>query len=469
LDEGRGTLIYCSRFASVIEALDDVCYGTRNLHVDGTNVSLPFANEGTIEHEAWKTAHGGLIDPQRPADYAVLELEVSPEGPQLWEMMDRATSYIGGHHILYSIPPAVQAFFAARASRAVAAVDLPVAIRVGGYSVDEFRHFFRSLYERAAIHQVFCCRAAVHQAGRQAVGSLPLHVTRDQLHADLVSTGVLREDAFEHILADVTYEVGHSWTSIFYQPLFPVGPGAYLIAPTLITTSLWENNLVNGWAKRHQAQYSTQVSEVKKRGAETLAEAFRGHGFIATANRTYRCDTCQLGDVDLATFDPQSDVLLLAELKWQSPAAGSHEARSRDLKLLEGMDQVRKAASFVLDHPARAADQLFGTHQVRLSSATDLRCAVIGRGHLGSFGVDKHGVGVWDFHRVQDYLRDEAAGKDLSTVVDDLQARMVRWTAPMDRQVVDRSVTLGGYHVRILAFKFVPRMPEPLGAPPPSR
>jgi len=432
-------------------------------------VSVPFADEGTIEHEAWKTAHGGLIDPQRPADYAVLELEVSREGPQLWEMMDRATNYIGGNRILCSIPPAVRAFFAARADRAVAAVDLPVDIRVGGYSVDEFRRFLRSLYERAAIHQAFCCRAAVHQAGRQAVGSLALSVTRDELRADLVPTGLVSEEAFEHIVADVAYEVGHSWTSIFYQPLLPVGPGAFLVAPTLITTSLWENNLVNGWAKRHQAQYSTQVGEVKKRGAEALAEALRGHGFIATANRRYGRDKCQLGDVDLATFDPRSDVLLLAELKWRSPAAGSHEARSRDLKLLEGIDQVRKATSFVLDHPARAADQLFGPHQVGLSSATDIRCAVIGRGHLGSFGVDKHGVGVWDFHRVQDYLRDEASGKELSAVVDDLHALMRHWTAPMDLQIVERSVALAGYNVRIPAFKFVPRMPEPLGAPSPSR
>jgi hypothetical protein len=219
---------------------------------------------------------------------------------------------------------------------------------------------------------------------------------------------------------------------------------------------MWENNLVNGWAKRYQAQYSMQVREVKTRGVDTLAESFRDLGFVGAANRRYGLGVYQHGDVDLAVFDPEHNVLLLAEAKWQTPAVGSHEARSRDLKLLKGIDQVRRAASFVAEHPARAADQLFGPHRAELSSATDIQVAVIARGHLGSFGVDKHDVGIWDYHRVQDYLRDEGSGKDLSTIVEDIHALMRQWTAPMDHEIVESRAVLGGYRVRIPAFKFVP-------------
>jgi hypothetical protein len=142
LELARLVLRYGFAYAVVLDALNDVLHGTRELEVDGVVVRLPFIDQGTIENEAWKTAHGGLIDPDRPLDIALLELVTSPEGARMWGRIRSNTLFIGRTHMAYSVPADLEAFFAARSKRAVKNTDLPAGIRVGGYCLDEFRRFY---------------------------------------------------------------------------------------------------------------------------------------------------------------------------------------------------------------------------------------------------------------------------------------------------------------------------------------
>jgi len=463
MEEAVRTLVYSFQCATAFDALYDARYGTREPRIVGSSVYLPFTTEGVIDHEAWKTAHGGILDPNRPNGIVLLDVLVSPEVARLWEMMRSQTWIIGKTDIMYRVQPAVKLVFAELAARAVATVDLPTSIRVGGYSLEEFRHFNRWLYECAATRLAFCYRAIA--TGANVASGLIMRLKLDDLYADLSNSGELSQEVVERIVSDLTYDIHQPWTNVLYQPLFPIAPGEFLVSPTLVTSSIWENNLANMWAKKHSAEYSQVVGDDKKQSAEDIAKALRSHGFMAVANREYYLTKGQvLGDVDVAAFDPDSQILFLAEVKWLLPPPSSREARARDRVLRKGIDQVRSAAAFVKEHPEKAAEQLFGSWNVQFTPATRVLPFLIARGHLGSFNPASQDVEVLDFHRTLDTLRETRAKRGLGTVVDELKAVMHEWISPIGYEQIELQFALAGLNFRIPAFRFV--LPQPPLEPP---
>lgn len=439
---------------SALDALDDVCCGTRRLEISGRDLHLPFTDKGTVEHEAWKSLFTGVIDPHRPR-FPFIEIERSEQGGRLWEMIHSKTLTLGKNRILYTVPRPVEGFCAALADRAVSTVELPLSLRIGGYSLDEFRQFYRCLYKRCAIHQAFCYRADPTGPGEQVAGSLPLWLKREDLHEELVSGSDLAADSFNSIVTDLTYDVSLGWTDIHYQPLLPVGPGRFLVAPTLPTVSAWERNLAKMWANKHASEYSRNVSEEKKRTAETIAGALRSYGFTAPANREfYLKKGVPSGEVDVVAYDPQQDVLLLAEVKWLIGTTRSHDARKADSEIEKGIQQVREAAAFVGNHPEKASGQILGDRRVQLSPRTKIRTLVIGRGYIGSFGQARHDATVLDFHRVLEYICHLPVRKDLAEVVDGLERLAYQSTPVPGAATVDFQFELGEYRFHIPAFKF---------------
>ncbi len=291
----------------------------------------------------------------------------------------------------------------------------------------------------------------------QSVSSLLLPLERESLVQALVTNGPIRASALDRILSDLRYGVGNAWTSIFSQPLFVLDASRFLVAPTLVTTGMWETNLTQMWARRYSAEYSARVQTIKRKGAADIAKHLSTHGYIATANRRYGTNrTRALGDVDLACFDPRCNVLFLGEMKWLIPAAGSHEARMGDAELKKGIRQVLKAAQYVQDNSEAAAEQLFNPMHVQISVDTQVRLAVIARGHLGSFIEPHPRVPVLDYHRVSDYLHGLSDMPGLDVVADEWNKLMQDWSAPHGRSVTELSIRLGGYSIHVPAFRIVP-------------
>ncbi len=146
VETARTALRYAAGVARVFEALHDVKAGSRRLERNGTDIRLPFAIPGTIEREAWKAAHSGPTEPDRPSDFAVIEILQSRQGVQAWNTMPATILFVGDDAIHYRVNESVGEIFTDCAVRATSRTELPGDIEVGGYTLDEFRTFYRYLY-----------------------------------------------------------------------------------------------------------------------------------------------------------------------------------------------------------------------------------------------------------------------------------------------------------------------------------
>src|SRR5207253_1842907 len=123
-------------------------------------------------------------------------------GPNVCATIKRYITQVGENTITYQVPVDILLYFRELSIEATAVAELPEDICVGGYTVDEFRRIFRSLYRRAAVHQNYCWASSIRG---MAMGSIAMELTLTDMlrdgRSERVEDGITR-----HVISDLTYD-----------------------------------------------------------------------------------------------------------------------------------------------------------------------------------------------------------------------------------------------------------------------
>jgi SEC-C motif len=354
--------------------------------------------------------------------------------------------------IEYVAPPSADQFFRMLAVRATEYVEHPLEMTIGGYTVEQFRAFFRELYRRAACNQVACWLSSNVGSRSLAVGSTVLRISRSVLRDALCLDGLLTEESFGRILTDTTYDSRRKHTDVFFQPLLPVTDDEFLVSPMLITTTNWERNLQRLWALKDPGAYGSAVQAACTNLALTVRDWFAGASHIATANRILRLGGSNATDVDVAVCDPAERFLFLAQVKWLIPPAEPWEVRRADDDLRKGIEQARVADVFVRGHPQEAARLLFPDFALDIGPETRIQSAVISRNHPGSADIAADDVPIIDYALAEDAMNRLPTAPRLEKTVARLIALQAQPRRGRDYEVAEAEIEIAGYRFRGEAF-----------------
>jgi hypothetical protein len=308
--------------------LESAYQGLKVLTLAGKRITTDFSVAHGREYEAQVGLAGYRLAADRPSVYSPVDILRFRQDVQ--QAIIAAIRPAGSRSIRYEIPELVRRYFQEQSEVAIGSTLLPSNTTVGGYSVGDFRVFYRALYARAAMNQAFCCFAEDKGLSIPSE-NLVLQVTTAELERDLVGRGALSTDAFTRILADLIFDPHLVGTSLHYQPLVEMEPGRFDVPPSLITSNRWDESLEQTWRLRHLKGYEDTVPAIKKGLSDDLAARFRELGFLATSDTELFVDGGKKEvEVDVAVADVARRVLALVEVKWFLMPATVFRAMNRN-------------------------------------------------------------------------------------------------------------------------------------------
>jgi hypothetical protein len=241
---------------------------------------------------------------------------------------------------------------------------------VGGYTLDQFRHFFAALLAICSVHEHFCFAWEKQFQNRYPSESVVMVKTTDEWVHLLSRISSLSENLVTTIVHDMTF--GSTRTlELYTHPFFPTVNGNTLyLSPHFILNSRAEENILRICSHLHPELYggiaAAKENEMRELVREKLQARFQIHGPIKLP--------APLPDIDLVIEDRVTGQALIGELKWGRKTLRAVEHTVRDEELRKGVAQLRSIRDYLL----KTSDFLKrrGVH------ATGLCYTLVGRDHL---------------------------------------------------------------------------------------
>ena len=216
-----------------------------------------------------------------------------------------------------------------------------------------------------------------------------LRISESRIRAELGVPIDFPENTFNCIIQDLTFDPSMKGTSLYYQPLIPIGDGEYVVSPTLVTLNRWDESLERLWLLLHKAEYEAVVPQLKMRLSTEVADAFARLDFAAVAEKDLFVEGGRVeGDADVAVADVISRTLVMAEVKNLLIPASVFQAKDRQNRIDEGIRQAGGACRFIRDHPIDAAKRLFPDLDIDLGEDWTVVGLVVSRGFVGLPSVE---------------------------------------------------------------------------------
>lgn len=285
--------------------------------------------------------------------------------PLVRTLLPACLERIGDNDIRYRIPPRLSDLFRRWADLQANEMrfELPGSWEFEGYSLEQFRNFWRSLLTVAMIHVYAHYFAESVGVRGCAAGSIVI-----QIHATELERigGVFGADVrtCRAIIHDLTYSPRGSYWDPFWQPLFRLRNDTFLISPSLLMGSSAERNLVALLnripAKRHLYQRLSNEKEATQ--LDELGRLFSdARFFLQRRIPVTRADGTPLSDVDLLVFDRADESVLIIQAKWLIRPDYWSEVLSRDEELTEALGVLRATKARIVELGAPWLSGVLGT------------------------------------------------------------------------------------------------------------
>lgn len=315
---------------------------------------------------------------------------------------------------------------------------LPASWKFSRYSVGEFQRLARVLTIICLMH--FRARLGAAQMGLPGCGYADSLLVFDSrtLHRRLVILSDLPHNTVAALLEDLTYgarEMRNPDPAL--QPLIPLRPKTYAIAPNVIINSSLERNfaVLMNRIREEREIYSRLNSERESLSRSRIIEAITSlpiqhwHGNVPGWS--------QGREIDLVLMEESSKSCLVLELKSFVAPADIREIQARSEEIAKGISQIRvrqELASATVSgfHRVLGID---GTWSISWAVASETSVgavfvqaediAVVRTGHLIRKILDNEGLaGIGDWLRNRDYLPVE--GRDFRIV--DTKPTVAGWS-----------------------------------------
>jgi hypothetical protein len=330
--------------------------------------------------------------------------------------------------------------------------SLPLESTNGRYSLAQSRLVWHALAKLALIHQVNFLAALQKLSGPTPF--LASFLRRDRLELVTELAGLV--DVGEREVADVIDDLTLPPTGkvdLRAQPLIAGSPSEVWLVPGVFMSLLWEPCTCLLWARLHSDEYSRQIASQKVRLAQDLSGRFDATRWKVSAMRKLKDPQGkEIGDADVAIFDPGERYLLLVEVKWLIPPEDIHEVLDTDEALIEGVHQVVRAQEWVRADPERSIQLLFpGAPQSDPPLRID--AVVLCRGAIGSECIGEPDVPIYDYDQCVSAI--ESLGSDpLSSLMNRFASTLELNGHSLRTKVTYQSVAICGTDFRVPSIEF---------------
>ena len=230
--------------------------------------------------------------------------------------------------------------------------EMPGAWQFGDYSLDQFKSFWKCILSLALAHiqaHDFADDAVGTKGG--AIGSLVMQMSEDLLTK---ARGLfpIPAKAWCSIVDALIYQPTRAYWDPFWQPIIRVSDGTFLIAPSLITASSPERNLITLLTRSAagRASYNRVSSQKEEEQLSSLGELFQSSRYVARTRVPIPRDAgSTLTDIDLFLYDKSDDVILLIHAKWLIRPDNVQEILARDKEVQAALQTAAQAVARIAE------------------------------------------------------------------------------------------------------------------------
>ena len=272
-------------------------------------------------------------------------ISISPQliNPDLLSEFVKSITIESDGKISYSAEPEIIDYFLnAGEQHWNASSSFPEDWSFDGFTMQEYKATWKSLFVMAAIHQLACLKSGAEGG---AVDNVVIVQKREELISALSELSHVAVDSVKNIVQLLTYDPKIKNTDIMYQPLVQIGSNV-LIAPTLIIESNPQRNLMSLLLKTKDSKLSVEVNRLESLMQRDIDEALSRNEHIRIA-RDIKLPG-NLPDIDFAIYDENSNAIMICELKWLEETDSVQETFSRETDIQYGCDQVNKIMSYAV-------------------------------------------------------------------------------------------------------------------------
>ena len=406
LNTARQALDFCSRYHSFEHSFTLYHYGWYQGSIDNNIVSFTYPADldfglGQLNKRL------NIYRQERAVDQARETGRYPPSVPR--ETVMRKLSEVvqsGSRYILHDVPEAMYDAYKQIAEAIYPVPTIDRATRMGNYTLGEYYNFWLEFATLMLVQHSFCSERSIRGNFNQAVTDSILLFTVDEL-ATLINHRLgLALDTVKDMTREMILNFYVKRPDILIQPLLPLPPDKLIIAPSLIYTANWELCLLRNWNQRYHDIYSRTIAQKKYSLADEVGKLFNPNRFIIETNRKLKNERgIEIGDVDVAVFDPTDGGLALFEVKWILDADSARESKKAEEQIVKGIEQIKSNKARLESNPQSFLNSVFIQKRVDASDIKYVKIAVIGNGDIGGHESQNKGVPVFDYDLTREIIR----------------------------------------------------------------
>jgi hypothetical protein len=359
-------------------------------------------------------------------------LDMTPELLRLFRRSLDGAQQVSKHGVRFPHLRDLQAaMYEAQEERSSAMSRRYPNIRIGEYTLDDFRRFYSAINSTAGSHEFLTYQWSLDHG--LPLDTLVLSDHRYHWVRHFSATTKLPEALIYAMLKDVTF--GKVFAVDFHlRPFVPLNTAATLLAlaPYVSLSSNWEENVLNCFARTDSDLYSmtslTKEDEMRK----PLIALTSGTRLIIGGCKLPR----PVPDIDLIVDDLDARILIICEMKWIRKPNSRKQRQTRDEEVLKGFSQIEKIRRFVETEP----EYLYRQKCVcrRLSEYSAIHFCVVARDHLVVPPANAAPLYSYeDFYRELKQRQNTQALINCLEGLEWLPVEGVDFTTPMERNTVN--------------------------------
>ncbi|MGB2815381.1 MAG: SEC-C metal-binding domain-containing protein [Dehalococcoidales bacterium] len=330
--------------------------------------------------------------------------------------------------------------------------SIDTATKVTDYTVEDYYNLWLEFSTLMLVHDAACDDRCEFQSPSRVLEGRVLSITLDELVQLLTRKTALPRDVAKNILTELILNTGTNRPDILVQPLIAWTPSLLLVAPLLIFSSNWEVCLLRNWIQRYPDVYSRVVAQKKYKLSDSLGGLFDQRRFmVSTRRKLTDKQGRQIGDVDVALFDPNDGTLALFEVKWIIEPDSSRETLIADEEILKGVNQALTCQSEFESDPEMFLSQVFPGREIAPSDVKSIRVAVVANGDIGGEETMKTNVPVMDYYLTSDCIK-EKAGNSLNEIITHVLNRHNTLADEVAQKSYVMQIKAGGYLFKLPAW-----------------
>jgi hypothetical protein len=341
-----------------------------------------FRTNDDVEKPTRETRPNFLLDPD------------SPTAQRFVESLMEKSKVVKGHGFVWSVADEVIREVAEVFSDFISSSLESVTINLGSISLDQLASGMGIICAVCQIHSLVSILSADDPSDLASGFNWPaLFRKRIEWVRWFELLGVN-----EQVLATLMLNFEDTSSDVAITPLVPIDSEYLGVVPSIMLHSNWPRNLVALLARKFNPAYSAYSISKEDVLLKDLKQRFPGL-VRGTKIRLPNWKGQRLPDIDAILGEPQSDQIVIAEVKWLLSASSTKDVIARNDNLKKGTRQLMLIKEFLMENPTYLRERgiITGRRQ-------DMTFLLLCKGHLGNEDVIGPGMTMSDYNTFKDYL-----------------------------------------------------------------